>query len=262
MLGKSNRDCGTAHLRRPRRRSMRGSGARLPVFDVCARLGACAAVPASLMLFAFAPKAGAQDLRFLGKGVEVSGGTYHQRTEYDDGRVESDRWDAGIYRFTPLGALVVGIAPRPADVAGDCRVNGTPTPVGIVFSTKGTHSGQYTCDPFREGTQSEWKESRTSRDFQSKVSVAGNTVTFEATYRTFRNFRNYFATTGRTLGHQATMTGRFRYVLRIQGRTCRVVEHSERWSAEVNLQQADHHERMRMSTVFAAEPPPNCKFLD
>src|SRR5581483_5577436 len=100
---------------------------------------------ATLALVSVIGSASAQGFEFLGKGIEFSGGTVRLNEVHKLGNVKNDSTPARPFRLNRLGNFLMIVTSD----AQDCRVNGVPTPAGLVWSVKGPHVSQIKCDTMR-----------------------------------------------------------------------------------------------------------------
>ncbi len=209
---------------------------------------------------AVAPPAAAQGFEILGKGVEISGGTYRLRRTAEDGTVENASSAARSYRFRSIGNFIVG-SWLDGGKEPTCPINGVPTPRATVYSKRGTHSAQYTCDPVREGTPSKYTEERWTYGFQSKASADGFTVVLSASHVTSRTIMS----TGGGFSARSTQAakGNTRFRLRIRDGACQVLERTEVFETRAVVDNTSgNKERMRLDFAYVNDPPANCRLLD
>lgn len=202
----------------------------------------------------------AQGFEVLGNGVEISGGTYRLRRTAEDGTVEHASSAARSYRFRSIGNFIVG-SWLDGGKEPTCPINGVPTPRATVYSKRGAHSAQYTCDPVREGTPSKYTEEQWTYGFQSKAGAGGYMVVLSASHVT----RRTIASTGGGFSARSTHAtkGNTLFRLRIRDGACQVLERTEVFETRaVVVNTSGNEERMRLDFAYVNDPPATCRLID
>lgn len=213
-------------------------------------------VVALLLLATWAATANAQSFELLRKGIELVGGSYRDMVETSDGKRKERTSGSPPYSFKPVGSLIVGNSE-----GASCRINGVPTPTGVVFSKRGPHRAQIHCDPIRQLQSTGSEEEQMSVEFESKASAAGGVITFSVDSMSRRQYR---ATNGQfTSGFTQTLSRRWTIRVRISGRTCQVIEHRETADAVAVLTNTDGQvSTTKVARVFFNDPPETCRFVE
>lgn len=160
--------------------------------------------------------AGAQGLSMFRAGVDIT----HSNTYESPGLKPSTT--QYTWRMEVKGNVLAFGALRTTDGArGECLINSVPSNIGLLFAPNKTMSGEFRCDPSREGTPSHFVDSSRWIKFRTHMRLQGPVVTL--TYD--------IQSTGEKVGTKGDLKGkevnqqdeRYVLVLNLAGPDCRVL---------------------------------------